>query len=116
MSPFSFSVAEDDGTDDQLPTPPDIAFPKATVVPGQSYGWGASATEQPSLYRITAAPETHTMTPPDSEDDQGSSDEPRQSFPPPIPPKSPLRRGASMRTMSDVSFPSPLDLRRPSTA
>lgn len=119
VHPSTPPTAEEE-PDHQLPTPTSIACLNPAVVPNPSYSWGASA-KNTSSYRSSASHETHMMTTPDSEDDRGppiarrqnlSSDGLRQSFPPSIPPKNPLRKAHSMRTMLNVSFPHSLILPR----
>ncbi|KAF9651874.1 hypothetical protein BDM02DRAFT_424900 [Thelephora ganbajun] len=108
-------VAEDDNLVHQLPTPTSIAYPKATAAPYQSYNWGASARRH-SSYMFPVNPETSMVTPPYPEDDdqglrqKASFPGPRQSYPPPIPPRNPLRRAMSMQTILDVSSLTPSNL------
>jgi len=110
MYPSTLPVTEDDESDRRSPTPTNVGIPNTTAGPNQSYNWGASANK-PNAYRINPGP---YATPPDSSDGHGSptivqqrqsSDEQRQSVPPPIPPKNPLRTALSMRTILNVSFP-----------
>jgi len=106
--PPTLPVTDDDESDHRPPTPTNVTYPMTTAVPNQSYNWGASANKPPGSYRVHSA----YITPPDSSDGHGpptiiqrrlSSDGQRQSVPPPIPLKNPLRRVMSMRTILNVS-------------
>ena len=108
--PATLPVAEDDEPDHPLPTPTSIAPPKPAAFPNQGCNWGTSANK-PRSYRVPVNHEAYMMAPLDSEDDRGfpavarqktPCDEPR--LPPPIPPRSPLRRVLSAQTMLNVSF------------
>ena len=111
----TLSVAEDDESDHQLPTPTSITHPKAAICPDRIYSRDAS-TNKPWPYGISVDPEDCMTTTSCSEDDcdrlaiarqRPPFDGLRQSSPPPRPPKSPLRRAESIRAMPDVSFPLP---------
>lgn len=103
-------VAEDSNSSHHLPSPTSIARPKTAAVPNENYDSVASS-KRPGSCRVPVDPGTYIMTPPNPEDDQGwtlmkpSSDGPCQLYPPPVPPKSPLRRATSTTTwkMLDVS-------------
>ena len=106
MYPSTLQATEDDESD-RVPTPTPVATHKAAAGPNQSYNWGASANK-PNSYRVNQA----YVTPPDSSDGHGpptirqqrlSSDGHRESIPPPIPPRNPLRHALSMRTLLNVS-------------
>jgi hypothetical protein len=109
----TLSAAEDDKADHRLPTPASIARPKPAICSNQSDNWGPSPSK-PCSSRISVDPKPCMMTtPPGSEDDCGCLaaarqkppfDGPSQSLPPPRPPRNPLRKTPSMRTMPDVSF------------
>jgi hypothetical protein len=108
-------VAEDDNSVHQLPTPTSIACLKSPAVPNKIYDPGESS-KRVSSDRVLVDPGTYMMTPLELEDDEGytavslikpPSDGPCELCPPPVPPKSPLRRVVSMGTMLDVSFSPP---------
>ena len=115
IHPATSPVVEDDGSARQLPAPTSIASPKTAAVLDQSYNRGASS-KRLDPYRALVGPGTYMMIPLNSEDDQGRTtaplvkspfDGPCAPVPPPIPPKSPLRRLMPMQTIVDVSLSPP---------
>ena len=93
-------VGADDEAEHLLPTPRSIARPKAAAFSNQSYNLGVNANESRS-HRTFVKPDTYAITPSNTGKNHGSrtfarqyppSDRIRQSSPPPVPPKSPLRR------------------------
>ncbi|KAF9786108.1 hypothetical protein BJ322DRAFT_768262 [Thelephora terrestris] len=82
LHPVISSVEGDDDSDYQLPIHASIAYPpETTVVPNQSSDCESSPKERGSWV---------------------VGDRSSQSSPPPIPPRSPLRRALSMRTMLNI--------------
>lgn len=109
--PPILSVAEEDVSVYELPTSMVISSPKTTVLPLQNNGRRASATRL-SSYEALVNPGIYAMTSLHQEDSQGytpvspmrpSLHAPSPSYPPPIPPKSPLRRVMSTRDTLDDS-------------
>lgn len=110
--PPTLSVAEEDVSVHELPASMDIPSPKTTVLPFQNNGRQASTTRL-SSYGAPVSPGIYAMTSLHQEDGQGytpvspmrpSLHTPSPSYPPPIPPKSPLRRVTSTRATLDVSY------------
>lgn len=105
----------------QLPAPMSIAHPKPPPVPSGNYNNGAGSRRLDSP-KALADTGTYMMTPLHSGVDRCytgvaltklPSDRPRQVYPPPVPPKSPLRKALLTRTIPDVSFSALPDLRFP---
>lgn len=111
IHPIILTMEEDDDSVYQLPIPTSI---ETTAVQNQSSD--GSSPREPGSCAVPVNPETYLTIPPNLRDGQGHRsispmdplcDRSSQTRPPPIPPRSPLRRAMSMRTMLNVSYSFP---------